>query len=80
MDKFVEETQIKISITNEATGTALTVNMKGAKNCSTYLNLAESAANKIPAAQAAKNPPIILSKENEIESQNSPVQANSNNR
>ena len=63
MDKFLEETQIRISMTKDATGTALTVNIKGAKNCSTYLNLAERAAKRIPAIQAAKNPPIILNRE-----------------
>ena len=79
MDKFLEETQIRISITKDATGTALTVNIKGAKNCSTYLNLAERAAKRIPAIQAAKNPPIILNRENVMDNQNSPVQASSNN-
>ena len=79
MDKFLEETQIRISMTKDATGTAFTVSINGAKNCSTYLNLAESAAKRIPAIQAAKKPPIILNRENAMDNQNSPVQASSNN-
>ena len=79
MDKFLEETQIRISMTKDATGTALTVSINGAKNCSTYLNLAERAAKRIPAIQAAKKPPIILNRENVMDNQNSPVQASSNN-
>lgn len=79
-DRFFEETQIRIKMTKEATGTAFTVTINGAKNCATYLYLAESAASKIPAIQAAKKPPKIRITEKVTESQKEPVQARVNNR
>ena len=76
-DKCSEDTQIKIRMTKDATGTDLIVTTRGASRWRMKGRRAEAAAKTMPAARAEANPVAMRERDSPTEPQNSPLPASS---
>ena len=70
-ERLREDTQISTRITNEATGIDFTVTINGSRNSRTLRDTAARAARPVPVTTASRNPPMIRSSEDAMDSQNS---------